>query len=115
MNVHLNIIFNSKKVNYMTEREANLVNQRMKEEYDNGNITMSQTWYIAKVLRLKAECTEILRKLSTLSKDDSPYKYEWLEEERHLKRKLFRISDEIRFINNKYLKDIDYMSWKNKE
>lgn len=98
----------------MTEREANLVNQRMKEEYDNGNITMSQTWYIAKVLRLKAECTEILRKLSTISKDDSPYKDGWLEE-RHLKRKLFRISDEIRFINNKYLKDIDYMSWKNKE
>lgn len=99
----------------MTERETNLINQRMKKEYENGNITMNQVWYIAKVLRLKAECTEILRKLSTISKDDSPHKYEWLEKERHLKRKLFRISDEIRFINNKYLKDIDYMSWKNKE
>lgn len=99
----------------MTERETNLINQRMKKEYENGNITMSQAWYIAKVLRLKAECTEILRKLSTLSKDDSPYKYERIEEEKHLKRKLFRISDEISFINNKYLKGIDYMSWKNKE
>lgn len=99
----------------MTEKETNLISQRMKEEYENGNITMSQVWYIDEVLHLKAEGTEILRKLSTLSKDDSPYKYEWLEEERHLKRKLFRISDEISFINNKYLKGIDYMSWKNKE
>ncbi len=99
----------------MTERETNLINQRMKEEYENGNITMSQAWYIAKVLRLKAESKEILRKLSTLLKSDSPYKYEQLEEEKHLKRKLLSISREISFINNKYLKGIDYMSWKNKE
>lgn len=99
----------------MTERETNLINQRMKEEYENGNITMSQVWYIAKVLRLKTEYTEILRKLSTLFESDSPYKDEWLEEERHLKRRLVRISGEISFINNKYLKGIDYMSWKNKE
>ena len=111
MNVHLNIIFNSKKVNYMTERETNLINQRMKEEYENGNITMSQAWYIAKVLRLKTEYTEILRKLSTLFKSDSLYK----EDKRYLKRRLAHISGEIRFINNKYLKGIDYMSWKNKE